>query len=173
MKKKYLNELTREELTKLFRKNEHLQELANQLHRDSIMFWIGEEIEVFSAALSDWQLGFDCYNYIRIKDPSLFIQCYKDYIDVYSSDDQTIELVNEANEYLANNYEADDYDEKIEESANELKNRLIAYFNSCLVDSDDEDELNEYLDNSGILENYYIMDDNSSIIYKETINSYR
>ena len=35
MKKTHLNELTSEDLKALFRKNEHLQELANELYQDS------------------------------------------------------------------------------------------------------------------------------------------
>ncbi|MDY0141645.1 MAG: hypothetical protein RBR97_07120 [Bacteroidales bacterium] len=173
MKKTYLNDLTSEELKKLFTKNEHLQELANQLHQDNVMFWIGEEIGMFLSAMSDWTIGFDCYNYIKVKDDFLFIEQYKKYIEVYSSDDKTIELVNKANEYLANNYKDDDYDEKIEEFAEKLKNDLIAYFNNCISYSNDEDELIEYLENSNILENYYIMDDDLSIVYEEITKTYK
>lgn len=173
MRKIYLNELTSEELKTLFRKNEHLQELANELHRDNVMFWIDEELGMFTAALSDWQLGFDCYSYIRVKDSALFIQCFKEYNASYSNDDQTIALVDEAVEYLASNYEADDYDEKIEEFANKLKRVLVDYFNNCITYSSDEDELIEYLDNGDLLENYYLMADDSSVIYEEIIKRYK
>lgn len=173
MEKKYLDKLTSEELKTLFRRNEYLQEVANELHRMNIMFWVDEEIGVFREAMSDWEIGFDCYNYIKVKDPSLFIESYKKYIDIYSSDDKTIELVNEANEYLKNNYEDVDYEEKVEQFANKLKNILIVYFNSCLVDCNDEDDLIEYLDNNDELKNYYILDDKLYIVYEEIIKSYR
>lgn len=173
MEKTYLDKLTSEELKALFRKNEHLQELANELHRDNVMYWIGEELETFKDALSDWEIGFNCYNYIKIKNSALFIECYQIYIAVYSSDDKTIELVNEANDYLIKNYQDDEIDEKIEEFANELKDNLMTYFDNCLTDCDDEDELIEYLENSDILENHYIINDDLTVIYKETINSYR
>ncbi len=173
MKKTYLNELTSEDLKKLFRRNEHLQELADELYQDNVMFWIGEELETFKAALIDWDIGFDCrYNYIVVKDHSLFIESYKEYIEFYSSDDQTIAAVNEANEYRLKNYQDDDYDQKVEEFAHKLEKRLIAYFNNCLVDSNDEDELIEYLDNSDILDNFYIVDDDLSVIYEDITNSY-
>ena len=173
MKKTYLNELTSEDLKALFKNNEHLQELANELYQDSVMFWIGEELETFKAALIDWEIGFDCrYNYIVVKDHSLFIESYKEYIEFYSSDDQTIAAVNEANEYRLNNYQDDDYNEKIEEFAHKLEKRLIAYFKRCLIDCDDEDVLIEYLDNSSIPEDFYILNDDLSVIYEDITNSY-
>ena len=180
MKKTYLNKLTSEELKTLFKNNEHLQELANELYRNDVMFWIGEKLEVFKAALSDWKIGFDCYNYIKISDASLFIQCYKDCINIYSSDNQTIAAVNEANEYILNNYEDDEFDEKIEEFAHKLEKRLIAYFNNCLIDNDDADELIGYLVNSELLDNYYIwigeeseINNNTYVIYEKIIKAYR
>lgn len=165
--------MTSKDLKALFRKNNHLQELANELHQNNVMFWISEELGMFKDALSDWEIGFNCYSYIKIKDSSLFIECFKEYIKVYSSDNQTIELVNEANEYLLNNYEDDDYDEKIEDLSNKLKNRLIAYFDDCITYDNDEDDFIEYLNNSGILENYYIVNDDLDAIYEEIIKRYK
>ena len=65
---KNLNELTKEELIKVYKCNDKLQEAVLDEYMDTEMFWIGEMLDYLKHSLSSWSIGFSNRNqHLKIK----------------------------------------------------------------------------------------------------------
>lgn len=73
MKRKYIEEMNKEELIKVFEANHKLQNDVYDDMVESEMHWIGEQLDYLRDGLSDWSIGAYNYNYIKIKDNDKFI----------------------------------------------------------------------------------------------------
>jgi hypothetical protein len=71
--KKYIEELTKEELKLVFKANYKLQTEVYEDMVDSELYWVGDQLDYIRGSLRDWSIGANNYNYIKVKDNSGFI----------------------------------------------------------------------------------------------------
>jgi hypothetical protein len=64
--KKYIEEMSKEELTNVFNANSKLQNDVLEDMIDSEMHWIGEKLDYIRDSLSDWSIGTGQRNYIKV-----------------------------------------------------------------------------------------------------------
>lgn len=69
--RKYIEELTVEELTQVFNNNEKLQNQVLEDMIESEMHWISEKMDYIRKSLSDWSIGTGQRNYIIVKTRSM------------------------------------------------------------------------------------------------------
>lgn len=73
MQKRYLNELTREELEMVLEKNKGLQNMIRELTRNSEEFFIEEQLSYLKDSIGDYAIDPYQYSYISIEKPLDFI----------------------------------------------------------------------------------------------------
>lgn len=67
MKKRYLNELSKEELEKVFEKNGRLRELLNEYTQDTESFYISDQLEYLRDSISDYSIDPYGYSFISVR----------------------------------------------------------------------------------------------------------
>lgn len=84
--KRYLEDLSRDELKSLFDSNEKLRVAIWESAIESVDFWINEKLQGFGR-MNDYSIGTYGANYIRVKDISSFLEwvesCNNDFGDFY------------------------------------------------------------------------------------------
>ena len=68
MKRKYLNELTNDELLKVFENNEKLRYEVAEDFQDSQIHYVEEILHCFKKHLRNWSIGFGSLNFIHVKE---------------------------------------------------------------------------------------------------------
>jgi len=128
MENKYIEELTKEELTKVFEANHKLQNDVYDDMIDSEMHWIGEQLDYLRDGLSDWSIGAYNHNYIRVRDNSKFIdgliKMDKE-VPLFSDEDakQIYAVEKLRDELYEKDVDDEDYDE-VEEGFEEMVHEL-------------------------------------------------
>ena len=173
--KKFLAELSQDELREVYERNSKLQDLTLDLMIEDELYWIGEYLNCFKGDFINYSIG--CYqrNFIILRENKRFIDDFKEFIDYYGG---SVKLENRYNEIIEElnhmDEEQEDYDIKIEYMAEDLKDYFIEYLDSALNDISEDDKISYFIeiivDNSS-LENIYIIDE-SYIAYEETTKSY-
>ena len=177
-KKTFLKDLEVSQLDWLLKNNREFNNMVEEDYIESVMFWIGEQMNTFKDTLSDWEIGFYNQNFIKIKDSLGFIYAYEDFAKWYGVSDETQKLLDEALDFINNNdidFEIstmeelnarEELQEKAEDYAKKLRIELLNYFNGCTEIEDDylKEQLSIMLDNEQF-EDYYILDDDLSTIY--------
>jgi len=167
-KKTFLKDLSVSQLDWLLKNNNDFSNMVEEDYIESVMFWIGEEMNTFKDTLSNWEIGFYNQNFIRIKDDLGFIYAYEVFSKWYGVSDETQKLLDEALQ-VAKAYENTEEENtigKVEEYAEKLRIELLNYFNGCTEIEDDylKEQLSIMLDNEQF-EDYYILGDDLSKIY--------
>lgn len=167
-KKTFLKDLSVSQLDWLLKNNNDFSNMVEKDYIESVMFWIGEEMDTFKDTLSNWEIGFYNQNFIRIKDDLGFIYAYEVFSKWYGVSDETQKLLDEALQVAKayENTEEENTIEKVEEYAEKLRIELLNYFNGCTEIEDDylKEQLSIMLDNEQF-EDYYILGDDLSKIY--------
>lgn len=154
MTKIYIEDMTIEELTKVFNANSTLRTLVQDDMLDTEMFYISEQMDFFKDSLIDWSIGpYDRnYNYITIGNASDFIDGLEDAekaIPVLIDEDaplleKAIEKRNELNEIEMYTDEFDEAGEALEAVAVELADIVLKHFGKSLEGCYDEEHQLEY-----------------------------
>lgn len=179
---KYVSEMNKEELTKVFYANDKLQHEVYDDMVDNEMFWVGKYLDCFKEYLNDWSIGSYGYNYIKVDSDNLrgFVdgveKLQKDFCFLVESENEFIAKVSEKVEaYYYTELYSDEYykfQEEAEELVNELADKITSQFNrnfSCLYQKDTQ--LSYFLE-FYVLERfegneYIIADNNDYKLYKE------
>ncbi|AGB62671.1 hypothetical protein [Bacillus phage phiAGATE] len=74
MEKKLIEELTQDELKKVWENNPKLQEQVKEDFMDSEMHWVSERLDYLKPYLSDWSVGAHNPSYIDIGDYEGFVE---------------------------------------------------------------------------------------------------
>lgn len=129
---KYLNELTTDELKKVYENNNGIREIANELYADCIWIYVEEYISVFDR--SDVEIYFDSYNYpiIHIYSTYGFIEGLKEMQRMFCvfnpiTEQKIIEFENLFDSLADYDYDSDEYTDcetKIELAEKELVTML-------------------------------------------------
>lgn len=72
--KRYVNELTIEEIKKVFNTNEKLRQEIMEDAAEGEMFWVGEKLDYVRNYMSDWSVGAYDRSYIRVSDHRGFLE---------------------------------------------------------------------------------------------------
>lgn len=152
--KKYLNELSSEELKMVVGKNKKLQyEIIDDLQEQE-MDYISDILDCFRKSLSDWSIGFNNqYNYIKVKDYRLFLDGLSDTQANYGFlADEFNPMINEIqNKYITldnitNIDKFDQLEEEIEKEIDNLINEVIEQFNKMTNYNYDNDIYDYFID---------------------------
>jgi len=149
-----IDELTNEELRKVYDKNTRLQGMVMDDMADSEMFWIEEHLEYLRDSLSSWSIGqFNRNQHLRVGDASEFIYAYerlhKDMQPLPEKYSKMVErAVETADEYRYTDVNTDEFDEleeEVELVANEIAYALERLYTEALDDYClDDDNAKEY-----------------------------
>lgn len=74
MEKKLIEELTQDELKKVWDSNPKLREMVKEDAADGEMYWVGDRLNYVRPYLSDWSIGAFSHVYIYIDDYEGFVE---------------------------------------------------------------------------------------------------
>lgn len=132
MEKRIINELNKDELTKVFEVNQKLQHDVMDDMQEEEIYWVGEQLDILKSTLQNWEIGVNQNNYIIVKESEEdnFIISFKDMQQTFSvfpdSDENEIhEAVKLVNKYR----DTDPYTDKFNELEDEVikKAKQLAY----------------------------------------------
>ena len=140
MSKRFIGDLNREELKRVFENNEKLRSDIVEDMLDTEMYYIGEQLRYFNHSLSDWSIGVYNRNYMNISDSVKFIEGIfkmESSIPAFIDDDKPLleDSKRLHDKYLNTNVYDDEFEEievKIDEIAKALADRLLQRFNEIL-----------------------------------------
>jgi len=67
MEKRIINELNKDELTKVFEVNQKLQHDVMDDMQEEEIYWVGEQLDILKSTLQNWEIGVNQNNYIILK----------------------------------------------------------------------------------------------------------
>jgi hypothetical protein len=172
---KKINELSREELQKVYDNNNKLQYAVYEDFEESQMFWVSEMLEYLKDSLKSWSIGFNNRDqHIRVKDFEKFVYCVEDLQkDTGFLPDDKAHVIEDAKKAIQE-YDAkqnddierdmsewDKIESDYEEMQEEFTDEILSQFNKCCdyKQSDIEDYFFEFYSNERMDEDYYIDDD--------------
>lgn len=152
MEKRYVEELSKEELVKVFKANARLQEAVYEDMVDSEMFWISEQLNYIGDSLYNWSIGAYNHNYISVKDYDGFINGLIEMdksIPLFSDEDakKIYEVERMRDEFYIKDCYDEDYEEaeeKLDEAVKALAEEVVRQFERRINDCSDNDNMLEY-----------------------------
>lgn len=125
IEKRYVNELNKEELVKVFNTNEKLRQEIMDDASESELFWIDEKLDYVRSSMRDWSIGAYQYSYIKIGDTRAFLeglQTMDNEVPAFGDDKakqiyEAVELCRQMDE-VADTLNEMDYDEEREDYLN-------------------------------------------------------
>jgi hypothetical protein len=176
MTKKYLKDLSKEELTKVFHANSKLQGEIYDDMVESEMHWIGESLDYVREHLSDYSIGAYNRNYIRVKNADGFIarvEVMENEIPAFIDEDLPLlqkayrvrEEYREEEMYTDRYYELEEELEELAKAvADQLAYRFTQQLDGCYKEEYQIDYfLDFYLDARMDDTEYYITDDSYTL----------
>jgi hypothetical protein len=184
---KKLNELSKEELLKVYEINEKLQhEVIEDYQEDTIDFTVGEMLDYLRKSLNNWSIGFYQNNYITISDNKLFLEgvlkATKNNGLLDETEKETILLINkiiekidifEGMDWDNNNY--DKLEAWIEEKVELIRCKVLKEFNTLTtIDYNYMEEyfIEVYVEERMDKDDYYINDNYELFKHIEYEKSY-
>lgn len=175
MKKRYLKDLTNEELRKVIENNEDLQMKVLDILQEDNSYYVQEVLD--SLDLENYNIDLYGYSFIKEKDifslAKGFLKAEKDFNIFGANEDYKTRL----EELLKADEEAEEEDEenaiydRLEELTEEIKEVVLSFLLGC-YDFSTEDIINNFVEfNYQNFENYFIKDDNFNKIYIIVENS--
>ena len=139
-----------------------------EAYQENVIDWLGEEIEIFKDSLSMWSIGFNQYNYLKIKDHRQFIYDCEKFKNWFGMNEENEKLVNDVIEWVENdkNEMMKHYDDILEQKAETLKEMMLNHFNDTTTTKDEYlvshcDCMNDNQEFDGM----YIKNDDYKVIY--------
>lgn len=168
--KKFIKDFTNEELVKLIKTNEELQNKVLDDLQESSSYYIQEVLDTLD--LQNYQI--DLYNYSFIKEKDIFsfsqglLKAEKDF-NIFGADSNgyktRLEELLKADEEENDEDEEDAIYDRLEELTDEIKEVVIAFLLGCL-DFSTEDIINNFIEfNYENYEDYYIKNNQFDKIY--------
>ena len=122
--KKYLSELTREELENVYENNYKLQYEVAEDYQERKLHYVGEILDTIKRGLKNWSIGFYNHNFIVIKDNISFLKALLDVQKSYALlDDKYTQKIEETIAEYWRQYYTDQEDENFKDD-NELEGWL-------------------------------------------------
>ena len=150
MRKRYVEELSKEELVKVFKANARLQKAVYADMVDSELFWIGEQLDYIKDSLQDWSIGVYNHNYISVKHIDGFIdgliEMNKE-VPLFEDTKQIFEVDRMINEFYIKDCYDEDYEEaekELEKAIKDLTEKVVRHFEERLDWCLDRDNQLEY-----------------------------
>ena len=181
MNKKYLENLTNEQLRILVINNNGLRNMLEEKYIEDTMYYVEDILEVVGG--KKWDIGFYQYNYwysartrksmeAIIEATDSFGLCSEEEVEKVK---YCIELMNRLDYMSYDNKQYDNLETKIENLLNEIDDIVTINFNKLTDDS--------YIDNDLLLEElyctldcedetYYILDDDLDVVYKDDVKEF-
>lgn len=171
---KKISELSREELQQVYDNNSKLQYEVFDRYQDDQMFWISEMLEYLKPALSDWSIGFNQHNYIKVKDFERLLSGIEDLQkDMCFFPDKNAHIVTDVKKAMQeydkkqnddierDMSEWDKIESDYEEKQTDFINEIVSQFDRCVSYSlsDIEDYFHEFYVDQLNDESFYIDDD--------------
>lgn len=187
MTRKYVKDMNKEELTKVFHAN---QKLRDDIYEDMVeteMHYIGEQLDYLKDGLSDWSIGANQRNYMYISNADDFIYALEEtekVVPILLDDDspklqQALDLREAFRSEDIDSDGFDDLEEQLEVVANELADIVVKRFTAILDGCDKEEWQIDYLidfyaDSRLDKDMCYInLEDENYILYEDMIKSYK
>ena len=178
MNKRYLENLTNEELRTIVTYNNDLRNMLEEKYIEDTMFYVGDILEVVGG--KKWDIGFYQYNYWYSARTRKSMEAIIEATESYGlcSEEEVekvkycIELMNRLDDMDYNNKQHDNLETKVENLLNEIDDIITINFNNLTDDSCiDNDLLLEelYCTLACEDETYYILDDDLDTVYKDDI----
>lgn len=184
--KRYISELSLDELSKIFDANDKLRDDVLDDMIESEMFWIGEQLDCFRDYLSDYSVGTCSHVYIDVQSGKEeqfvdgVIQMQKDYCVLHDSENDfiaeivdKIEVYNDAEMYSDEYYELEN---QIEEMSQLLADKIAKEFKSTLDGLLDyklqEEYFCEFYAEERIADCYILADNDDYVLYKDITEKY-
>lgn len=184
MTKKYLKDLTNDELTKVFHANEKLRSDIYEDMVETEMHYIGEQLDYLRDGLADWSIGAYNRNYISISDADKFIEALDDVekaIPILIDEDAPrLKYALELREKYRNaDMYSDEYDE-LEEELDEVAEglaglvarRFTQVLDGCGKEEYQVDYFIEFYSDSRLDGNECYIKGDSYILYEDTVKTY-
>jgi hypothetical protein len=73
MTKLFVENMSKEQLKEVFEANQELQNKVYEDMVDSELHWVGEQLDYINSYLSDWSIGPNNRNYLKVSDSDGFI----------------------------------------------------------------------------------------------------
>jgi hypothetical protein len=184
MNKKYIGDLTKEELVKVFETNEKLRNDVSDDMVESEHLYAEEQMDFVRGSARNWSIGPGGHNYIGVSNADAFIVGLKEMDDsVPAFTDEEAKEIDAAlklrEEYREEEMYTDVYDqleEQLEEEAQKLADKLAAKFQRRFQDCfNRENKLDYFLDfyaDTRLDADCYIIEGDYTL-YQTVTNSFR
>ncbi|WNO29739.1 hypothetical protein [Bacillus phage SDFMU_Pbc] len=188
MEKKLIEELTQDELKKVWENNPKLQEQVREDFMDSEMYWVTERLGYLKPYLSDWSVGAYNQSYINIDDYEGFVEGAErlaNEMSLLQDEEEDKEAMNEMTS-TRDAYELAD-EETDAEVLEELENtfhktcdgvadniaQLMEHaLDCCYVDANALDYFLDFYVNNRMDEDYYVIPENNYKLYQSVTRSF-
>lgn len=157
MNTRTITEMNNEELAKVFHANEQLRQDVMDDMAESEMFWIGEQLDMIKANLTDWSIG-QCN-----RNQHITVRNADDFIYDFANLQKSMAPLRDADEYMVNEAvalvdryrdtsmdtdEFDELEEQVEEAAKDLADMLCDVYTKTLDEYclDDKNALDYFIE---------------------------
>lgn len=186
MEKKYINELSREELIKVFDANEKLRHDIIGDMIETEMNYVSEQLDYVKDSLSDWEIGAYGHNYISIRNADDFIKGLNEMdnsIPAFSDDESKIlkDAVKLRYKYHNTNMYSDEFnelEEQVEAMANKLGSMLVKtykrIFDGCYNRENQIDYFISFYSHARLDEHscYIVPERNDYVLFEDVTKAY-
>lgn len=181
---KYIQDMSRDELIKVYNANEKLQEDVVVDMLNSEMSYINEQLDYLKDGLRDWNIGVNNHNYLTVGNSSDFILALSKVeksIPILGDEDESdldyaIKL---RDEYMSTDMDTDKFyelEQELEKVANSMANLVTKRFNEILNGCHDEKYQLEYFTDfyvdARMGECFIYTDRNDYVLYEQFVISY-
>lgn len=187
MTKKYIKDMSKEELVKVFHANSKLKDDIYEDMVESEMLFVSEQLDYLRDSLSDWSIGTYNRNYMTIGDSDKFIEGMiklDNSIPLLIEDDlpklkEAVELRDKYRNTDVDSEEFEDLEEEVDEVAEELADLAVMRFTRRLDGlSKEEYQIDYFLDfyvDARLEEDgcYILADMKDYILYEDVVKSYK
>ncbi len=165
-----VNNFTPDKFQKLLNNNNGFYMKVLNAYEESVLYWVEEELAFFKISLSNWSIGFNQYNFLKIKDDRKFIYDCEKFKKWFGMSEENEKIINDFIEWLENdeNETMEKYEGILNQKAEILKSIMLNYFNDVTTIKD------EYLvshcdcmNDNQEFDDMYIKNDDYTVIYTD------
>lgn len=176
MNKKYISEMSTEELKKVFEVNDKLRNEISDFCYDSEMYYVQDIINCFDRSSIDYRIGYDRGCYFRCLDEATFVEGVEEVQANFEflSDDEFAIIANIKNLFE----DEEEHWEEIEAECKELADTFHKHFENIFYNAlcDDDYHLETWLDfyaDEYYSDCYIDADDESYELFRDEIKSFK
>ncbi|AHJ87628.1 hypothetical protein Bp8pC_198 [Bacillus phage Bp8p-C] len=185
MEKKLIEELTQDELKKVWENNPKLRQQVQEDAAEGEMYWVGDRLHYVKSYLSNWSIGGFSHVYMTIDDYQGFLEgaekLSKDMglFTTEEEDRKALDSMKQAQEAYLNadtDEECDELYEKFENVCDSiaqlLANNMKDAVESCYTDENAFDYFLEFYVDNRLDDEYYVEPENDYKLFKTVTESF-